>query len=266
MTFRGISMFLLLAMCSIASAQPAQPAADDAGFVSIFNGKDLTGWKGLEGFWSVKDGAIVGQATKEASKQTFLVYTGGDVRDFELRLKFKFVTPTGNSGIQFRSKVLDEATSKVGGYQADFDAGNAFTGIIYDEAGVAGSRGIMSKRGMKTHWADGKKPDKEEPLEKNDAQLKELIKVGDWNDVVLKAEGNHITYQINGHTTTDLTDEHPKALTEGVLALQMHSGFTQDIHFKDIQLKAIQGGAATKPGASAKPQAAGRPVAAQVSA
>src|SRR5215203_5083387 len=199
MTFRLAAIFAgLMAIVGASCAVAQKAVADDGGFVSIFNGKDLTGWKGLEGFWSVKDGAIVGKAEKETSKQTFLIYRrengGGDVKDFELRLKFKFASEAGNSGIQFRSKVLDEATSKVGGYQADFDAGNAFTGIIYDEAGVAGSRGIMSKRGMKTHWADGKKPDKEEPLEKNDAQLKEVIKVGDWNDVVLKAEGNHITY------------------------------------------------------------------------
>ena len=76
MSFRHVATFLLvLAVCSIASAQPA---SSDGGFVSIFNGKDLTGWKGLEGFWSVKDGAIVGQATKATSKQTFLVYTGSN--------------------------------------------------------------------------------------------------------------------------------------------------------------------------------------------
>jgi hypothetical protein len=209
-----------------------------AGFENLFNGKDLTNWKGLEGFWSVKDGEIVGQATKEKSKQTFLVYQGDKPKDFELHLKFKFVTPDGNSGIQFRSKMLDETTSKVGGYQADFDATNGYTGIIYDEAGVAGKRGIMSKRGEKTHWGQGEKPDKVEPLELNDAELKKAIKVGEWNDVVLTVQGNHFTYKINGHTTTDLTDEHADALNEGgLIALQMHAGFTQEIHFKDIYLK-----------------------------
>ena len=251
MTFRRAASFAVLlvivASCASAQNEAGKGSGKSPEFVKIFNGKDLTGWKGLEGFWSVKDGAIVGSAQKETSKQTFLVYVGenggGDVKDFELKLKFKFVSPDGNSGIQFRSKVVDEATSKVGGYQADFDAKNGFTGIIYDEAGVAGGRGIMSKRGEKTHWgadASAKKADKSEPLEMNDAQLKEAIKIGDWNDVLLKVEGNHIVYQINGHTTTDLTDESPKALTSGVVALQMHQGFTQEIQFKDIELKTLE--------------------------
>ena len=50
------------------------PVADPDGFIDIFNGKDLTGWEGLEGFWSVKDGVISGHETKEGSKQTFLIY------------------------------------------------------------------------------------------------------------------------------------------------------------------------------------------------
>ena len=80
----------------------AKPDAD--GFITLFNGKDLTGWEGLEDYWSVKDGVISGHETKDKSKQTFLVCTGGKVSDFELHLKYKFATPDGNSGIQFRSK------------------------------------------------------------------------------------------------------------------------------------------------------------------
>jgi hypothetical protein len=218
----------------------ADAAKAEDGFVTIFNGKDLAGWHGLEEYWSVKDGMIVGKETKEKSKQTFLVFEGGGIKDFEMRLKFKFATPDGNSGIQFRSKVVDPATSKVGGYQADFDATNKLTGIVYDEAGVAGGRGIMSKRGMKTHWGNADKADKEEPLDKSDAEIKEAIKVGEWNDVVLRVQGNHFVYQINGVTTTEMTDEHPtKAVADGVIALQMHAGFTMEIQFTHINLKKL---------------------------
>ena len=216
----------------------ADAAKAEDGFVTIFNGKDLAGWHGLEGYWEVKDGAIVGKETKENSKQTFLVFEGGAVKDFELHLKFKFATPDGNSGIQFRSKVIEPDTSRVGGYQADFDAKNGYTGIIYDEAGVAGKRDIMSKRGEKTHW-DANDQRTAEPLDKSDADIKSAIKVGDWNDVVLKVQGNHVLYQINGVTTTELTDESPKALKEGVLAFQLHKGFTMEIQLKDIKLKKL---------------------------
>jgi hypothetical protein len=224
---------------SIADDKP-----DAQGFVSLFNGKDLTGWEGLPDYWEVKDGVISGHETKDKSKQTFLIYKE-PVKDFELHLSFKFAAVDGkvdgNSGVQFRSKLIDPKTFRVGGYQADFDAGNGFTGIIYDEAGVAGGRGIMSKRGEKTvYTADGdpKKPQTEK-LEKSDAELKRAIKVGDWNDIILIAKGNHITYQINGNTTTDLTDDSPKALKEGILAFQLHAGFTMEIQFKDIKMKKL---------------------------
>src|SRR3954453_12330433 len=93
------------------SEQTAVKAADlkpDAdGFIEIFNGKDLTGWEGLPDFWSVKDGAITATETKDKSKQTFLVFKGMPVSDFELHWKYKFVTKEGNSGVQFRSKLKD---------------------------------------------------------------------------------------------------------------------------------------------------------------
>lgn len=221
-----------------------EPKPDAEGFVTIFNGKDLTGWSGLTDYWSVKEGVISGFETKDKSKQTFLVYEK-PVKNFELRLSFKFAPVDGkvegNSGIQFRSKLLDEKGFRVGGYQADFDAGNSYSGIIYDEAGVAGGRGIMSKRGEKTHYtADGdpKKPTVSK-LAKSDGELKQAIKAGDWNDVVLIAKGNQITYSINGNVTTEMIDESSKALTEGVLALQLHAGHTMDIQFKNIRIKRL---------------------------
>jgi hypothetical protein len=212
------------------------PSPDGDGFITIFNGKDLTYWEGLADFWTVKDGVISGHEVKEASKQTFLVYAGGNVSDFELRFKYKFATPDGNSGVQFRSKLIDPKTYRVGGYQADFDAKAGYDGSIYDEAGVAGGRNTMSNRGEKTSW-DSENKRHNEKLAEDNAALKKLIKVGDWNDVILVAKGNHVTYTINDHLMTDLTDDSPKALKDGIIALQCHAGFTMDIQFKDIKIK-----------------------------
>ena len=216
----------------------ALPKPDADGFITIFNGKDLTGWEGLTDYWSVKDGVISGHETKDKSKQTFLVFTGAKVSDFELHFKYKFATPDGNSGVQFRSKVIDPKTFRVGGYQADFDAKGGYDGSIYDEAGVAGGRGIMSTRGEKTTW-DASNKRHNEKLPEGNAALKKYIKTGDWNDIVLVAKGNHITYSINGHLMTDLTDDSPKALKEGVLALQLHAGYTMDVQFKDVKIKLL---------------------------
>jgi hypothetical protein len=210
------------------------PKPDADGFINIFNGKDLTYWDGLPDFWEVRDGAIAAHEVKEKSKQTFLVFQE-PVSDFELHIKYKFVTPDGNSGVQFRSKLLDAKTFRVGGYQADFDAKGGYDGCLYDEASVAGGRGVFSNRGEKVVWsAETKKT--AEPLGDKE-ELKKNIKVGDWNDVVLIAKGNHVTYSINGKVMTDMTDDSPKALKEGVLALQCHGGFTMEIHFKDIKIK-----------------------------
>jgi hypothetical protein len=218
------------------AARAERPAADADGFVTIFNGKDLTGWDGLDGYWSVKDGVISGHETKENSKQTFLVWTGGKVGDFELHLKYRFATPDGNSGIQFRSKILDPKTFRVGGYQADFDAQAGYDGSIYDEAGVAGGRGTMSNRGDRTVWDV---ENKRHNTKLGDEDLKKYVKVGEWNHVVLVARGNHVTYTINGHLMTDLTDDSPKALKDGVLAFQLHAGYTMEVQFKDVRIKML---------------------------
>ena len=65
-----------------ADAKSELPKPDADGFITIFNGKDLTGWEGLEDYWSVKDGVISGHETKDKSKQTFLVFTGCKVERF----------------------------------------------------------------------------------------------------------------------------------------------------------------------------------------
>ena len=220
------------------------PAADTNGWITLFNGKDLTGWEGLEGHWSVVDGAIQCSETKENSVQSDLILLCSKLHpekfaNFELRYSWKMVTPTGNSGVQIRSKIDKPETFHVGGYQADIDAANTFTGIIYDEAGVAGKRGIMSKRGEKTVW-DEKNKRSTAPLSKSDAEIKKIIKpVGEWNDCVVIADGNHIVYSINGQVTTDMIDNSPNASKSGVIGLQMHRGFTMTIQFKDFKIKML---------------------------
>ena len=91
-------IFLLLAMV------PAQ-----AGWQSMFDGKDLEGWSGDPRLWRVEDGVIVGESDDAAGKvgdNSFLIWQGGEVGDFELEFQAR-VTGGNNSGVQYRSKVLD---------------------------------------------------------------------------------------------------------------------------------------------------------------
>jgi len=219
----------LLALLALAS--PA--LAEDK---NLFNGKDLTGWKGLD-FWSVEDGCITGRTTKEKPTKgnTFLVWQGGEVGDFEFTFKYKIVG--GNSGVQYRSKVVDEKNFVVAGYQADFEAGKSYSGILYEEKG----RGILAQRGQKTVIKEGDKPGKAKVEVAGEvgksAEIQAKIKAEDWNDYRIVAQGGHLQHFINGVQTVDVTDETAVGAKKGILALQLHAGPAMVVQFKDLVLK-----------------------------
>jgi len=222
-------------------AQPMMATAAESGFLSIFNGNDLVGWEGNPKLWSVKEGAITGQTTAEnpTTGNTFLIWTNGTVGDFELRCSFKLTPGDGkgfaNSGIQYRSKVLDPANWVVGGYQADMEAGPTYSGILYEER----FRGIMALRGEKVVWG---KDDKKQVVGSlgDAAAIGAAIKKGDWNDYVIIAKGNHLQQFINGKQTIDVTDDcEAKRAMRGVLALQLHAGSPMMAQFKNLRIKKL---------------------------
>jgi hypothetical protein len=252
------SQFLLLSLGAIALTFSA--GAADKG-KSIFNGKDLTGWEGLPEFWSVRDGAITGQTTaeKKLTSNTFLVWKGGEVKNFELRAQFRLTVNNdagfANSGIQYRSKIIDPAAFVVGGYQCDIDTGR-YIGMLYEEKG----RGILMQPGQKiivgpladSAKSEAPKTDGQKKAKKQNAkievvatvttpeQLAAAYKVGEWNEIVIIAKGNHLQHFINGKLTADVTDtDDEKGSKSGVLALQLHQGQPMTIQFKNLQLKTL---------------------------
>jgi len=209
---------------------------------SLFNGTDLTGWEGNPNLWSVEDGSIVGKTTAETptAGNTFLIWKDGEVSDFELAFKFK-MTPGNdrkfvNSGVQYRSKVIDAAKWVVAGYQADFEYGDNFSGILYEEKG----RGILAKRGEKVTLIQGNGPGKRKKVVTGEAgdsaEIQAAINKDDWNDYRIVAKGNHVQHFINGKLTVDVTDETAEAPKSGVLALQLHAGAPMQVEFKEIVL------------------------------
>lgn len=208
--------------------------AEEDGFKAIFDGKTLENWDGNPEFWSVQDGAITGTTTKDKPTKgnTFIIYKGGDVADFELHLKYKIVG--GNSGIQYRSK--DNGNWVVGGYQADFEAGPTYSGILYEERG----RGILCKRGQKVEiGADGKITETSGP--NTNEEIVKAIKKEDWNDYVIIAKGNHLIHKINGLQTAEVIDnQKDKSAAKGILALQLHAGPPMTVQFKDIKIKELK--------------------------
>jgi hypothetical protein len=231
------------------------PKPDADGFISMFNGKDLAGWDALPNFWSVKDGMIdcVETAESGGNVQSDLIWMDSQEHpekyaNFEMRVKFRWLSHSGNSGVQFRS-VMDRAETKhIGGYQADFDPQNAYTGAIYDESGKTGRRQKeapgphMAPRGLKiTYPADGT-IGKSEPLPEDAKALAALVKPvgGEFNDLVIIADGPHMTIKVNDHVFCEMIDENPGARKNGIIAFQQHAGAQMEIQFKDPRIKLLK--------------------------
>ncbi|NDC62671.1 MAG: DUF1080 domain-containing protein [Planctomycetia bacterium] len=241
-----VALALVLTAAAVADEPPARPPAEPDGMESLFNGRDLAGWDGDPRLWSVRGGVVHGETTREnpADGNTFLILEQGDVGDFELRLSFR-CNAANNSGIQYRSKRITDQTAKnrwvVRGYQHEIRNENRLPnvpGFIYDEGGFAGGRGRICQVGERAVWPpSGEKQIRGTLIDQ--PQFETLMKVDDWNDVVIRAEGNHIRHWLNGTQILDFIDEHPGALAEGVIALQLHAGAPMWAEYRDIRLKKL---------------------------
>jgi hypothetical protein len=198
----------------------SRPDAD--GWISLFNGKDLKGWYGDPKIWRVENGYISGKAAK-ADHNTFLIYNH-PFANFELTCKCMLIKGKGftNSGIQYRSKVLDGKKWIVGGYQADM--GQGYWGTLYEERG----RGGLGKK-----LAGAKDP-----------------KDGEWADYRIVANGNHLKHYLNGVQAMDFVDANAdKAATQGIIALQYHApGLDFEVRFKDMKIKILNNRATSSQG------------------
>jgi len=230
----AVTLIAFLGLAALFGGARHAVGQQEEGFQCLFDGKTLNGWEGKSQFWSVRDGAITGQTTKDnpTKGNTFLIWRGGKTADFELRLEFRIVG--GNSGIQYRSE--EKGDFVVGGYQADFEAGDRFIGILYEEKG----RGILALRGHKVVIdEDGKKETVGTTCDEK--EILASIKKEEWNEFVITAKGNHLVQKINGHTTVDVTDNQTsKSSAEGILALQLHQGPPMLVQFKNIRLKPLK--------------------------
>ena len=205
---------------------------------ALFNGKDLEGWDGNPIHWSVEYGAIVGVNTKEnpTKGNTFLIWKGGNLKDFDLTLECKI--DSGNSGIQYRSfiKPGEHDGWRIGGYQADFESGDKYSGICYGEA----FRGILCMRGDRTTLSR----DQSGKLVKSVEKIGETTKLGlsikkkDWNTYRIVADGFRFEHYINGEKMCELIDNDEKERrAEGLLAFQVHAGPPMKVYFRNIVLK-----------------------------
>jgi hypothetical protein len=221
------------------------PFEDHTGFAQIFNGTTLKGWDGDPGFWRAEGGAIVGQTTpaNKLTENTFIIWRGGQPRDFDLKLEYRI--DASNSGIQIRSRRLSPGSTDpqgqavkgrwvLAGYQADIDFENRYTGQIYEER----ERGFLAMRGQYTYIPSSGGPKIVGALQKGDDDLKGIIKANDWNQVHIIARGNMIAEILNGHVTSALMDDDSKGRAlSGLIGFQMHVGDPMKVEFRNIWLK-----------------------------
>ena len=216
-----LAALLVLGGCGDERAQsvPAAGAATapaEEGFVSLFNGKDLSGWEGNPSVWRVEDHTIVGGSLNGNPRNEFLASTAS-YHDFILRLDYKLTGTSGfiNSGVQLRSQRLKEPANEMIGYQADIGVG--YTGSIYDE----------SRRKKTIAPADA-------------AQIKRLEKLGDWNHYEVRARGRNVVVVLNGEVTVDYTEPDTTLAQEGYFGLQIHGGAKSEVRFRDIRIQVLQ--------------------------
>ena len=205
-----IGAFLAAAIFVVAAVVAKAPPQSE--WVSLFNGKDLTGWKsnGAEK-WVVEQGTILCESA--ANKYGYLT-TEKTYRDFHLRLKFQGEA-AGNSGVFLRARITGidpEHGPDIEGMQVEVDPNvGKHTGGLYE----SGGRGWVAMPA---------------------AEGEQALKPGEWNDLEVFVEGHHIMTQLNGVKVVDFTDPAPK-FTDGVIGLQIHTGGGVKMRWKDIFIR-----------------------------
>ena len=200
---------LAIVVTSAAFGAAQKPAGNAA--VPIFDGRTLQGWEGDTSIFRVEDGAIVGGSLRDKIARNEFLCTTKTYSDFELRLKVKLVGgDAANAGVQFRTKRIPN-NHEVSGYQADM--GKGWWGALYDE----------SRRNKVLVGPDQTK-------------MTDIVKAGDWNDYVIRAEGTHIRLWLNGVQTVDYNEADPAIDASGVIAVQIHAGPPSEAWYKDITI------------------------------
>ncbi|TBX23470.1 3-keto-disaccharide hydrolase [Jiulongibacter sediminis] len=206
-----LSLFYFFSLaCQNQNSEETQP-------ISLFDGKTFNGWEGdTLSTWRIENGELIGGSLTETVPHNEFLCTTKTYDNFILNLKIKLTGDEGfiNSGIQFRSIRLDEPPYEMRGYQADF--GENYWAGLYDE----------SRRDSTLIAPDS-------------VQVLEWIKINDWNDYTVHAEGRRIRLYVNGHQTVDYTEADESIPQKGLIGLQIHGGGKAEAAFKDITIQEI---------------------------
>jgi hypothetical protein len=199
-----ISIILLASLLAQSPSPRVRPPGED--WVSLYNGKDLTGWVnvGHEKWEPEANGILHGVAV---TKDYGYLQTEKSYKDFQMSLRFK-CEGDGNSGVFFHTWFKPGTANVSKGPQFEIDCTlGKHTGGVYEQ-----------KRG----WIVWPSPENES-----------VVRMDEWNDYLLMVVGNHYVSRLNGVVMVDYTDPKPES-DDGPLALQLHSGGRGNMRFKDI--------------------------------
>jgi len=184
-----------------------------AGFEALFDGKTFDGWVGNMDVFRIEENSIVGGSLEKPVEHNDFLCTEREYGDFELRLQVKLLGENANAGIQFRTKRIPDHY-EVSGYQADM--GQQYWGCLYDE-----SRRNKVLAGIEKE------------------QAAELVGAGQWNDYIIRCQGDRIQLWLNGALTVDYTETDPSIARTGIIALQIHGGPPSEAWYRNIRIRTL---------------------------
>lgn len=207
-------MRLALAAFAVVLLGPALRADDTADFLKKDN------WEGLPNLWKLDGKSVIGEPAEALKFNTFFC-SKAKYSDFELSFKVQIKDGVGNSGVQFRSKLLDDAANKgkfvVAGPQVDM--GQQYWGSLYGEK--------FSPKGEFT----GGHMMKACPA----TFVKDHVKPKEWNDYAIVVKGKHVSIKVNGQSSVD--GDFDILPADGIIAFQLHTGPKMRVEFKDFTFK-----------------------------
>ena len=215
-TTRIVFCFAFLVLSLSASADP--PAAESPA-IDLFDGKSLKGWETIpddQKWWAVKDGLITGGSLTENVPHNSFLATKEAFQNFDLTLRIRIRGNEGfiNSGIQIRSTRVPNS-SEMSGYQVD--AGVGWWGKLYDES---------RRNAVISHPID-------------QATIDTAVRIDEWNEVRILAEGKRIRSWINGVAAIDYTEADSSIPTDGHIGIQVHGGGKALVEIKGIAIRTL---------------------------
>jgi hypothetical protein len=210
---------LLIAASLFVASLPAIAADKDDGFVPLFDGKTMTGWKNAYewGTVEVKDGEL-----HLTGEKKFFVVTEKPYADFIFEGDVHLPEGPANAGFMFRAHV---EKNKVFGYQAEVDGDpkRGWSGGLYDEG--------------RRMWFISPKKDDPENVKAWRARAGDAFKRNDWNTYRITCIGKKITIAVNGVVVTDIEDDKDAS---GPLGIQHHGEKGATYRYRNLRIKELK--------------------------